>query len=49
MLISRILEKRFLKYKEDLESQIVENLNQKETLLNAQEVARIENVRFNYK
>jgi two-component system, NtrC family, sensor kinase len=41
MFISRILEKRFLKYKEDLESQIVENLNQKETLLKAQEVARI--------
>jgi two-component system, NtrC family, sensor kinase len=41
MFISRILERRFLKYKKDLEGQILENQNQKETLLKAQEVARI--------
>ena len=41
MLISRTLEKRFLKYKKDLESQILENQDQKEILLKAQEVARI--------
>ena len=40
-LISRILEKKFLDYKENLEKQIIENRNQKETLLKAQEVAHI--------
>jgi two-component system, NtrC family, sensor kinase len=39
--ISRKLEKKFLDYKENLEKQIIENKNQKETLLKAQEVAHI--------
>ena len=41
ILISKALEKRFLKYKEDLEGQILENQKQKETLLRAQKVAHI--------
>lgn len=41
ILISKALEKRFQKYKEDLEGQISENKKQKDTLLRAQKVAHI--------
>ena len=41
ILISKALEQRFQKYKEDLEGQISENKKQKDTLLRAQAVARI--------
>ena len=41
ILLSKLLEKKFLKYKQNLERQILENIKQKETLLRAQEVAHI--------
>ena len=41
MLVSRLLQKKFLLHKKDLEKQIIENKKQKETLIRAQEVAHI--------
>ena len=41
MLVSRLLQKKFLLHKKDLEKQILENQKQKETLIRAQEVAHI--------
>ena len=41
LLISKLLEKKFLIHKRDLEKQISENKKQKETLIRAQEVAHI--------
>ncbi|WP_368029136.1 cache domain-containing protein [Arcobacter sp. s6] len=41
LLISKLLEKKFLIHKKDLEKQISENKKQKETLIRAQEVAHI--------
>ena len=41
MLVSRLLQKKFLLHKKDLEKQIIENKKQKETLIRAQEVVHI--------
>jgi C4-dicarboxylate-specific signal transduction histidine kinase len=47
IFISKLLKKKFLEYKENLEKQIIENHNQKETLLRAQEVAHIGDWKLN--
>ena len=46
ILVSRLLEKKFLIHKKDLEKQIIENQKQKETLIRAQEVAHIGDWKF---
>jgi two-component system, NtrC family, sensor kinase len=46
MFVSRLLEKKFLMHKKDLEKQITENKKQKETLIRAQEVAHIGDWRY---
>ena len=49
MLLSKLLERKFLTHKENLEKQIQENHNQKETLLRAQKVAHIGDWKFDLK
>ncbi|MAD42645.1 MAG: hypothetical protein CL623_09680 [Arcobacter sp.] len=47
--IAKLIEKKFLKYKKNLEEQISENINQKERLLKAQKIAHMGDWTLNIK
>ena len=47
IFISKLIEKKFLKYKKNLESLIIRNIKQKETLKKAHNIARIGNWKLN--